>query len=187
MTSRTNSRGTSRRLFTALFPAPVAGAAIDAERRKWGRLPRTLRPVRERMHVTLQFFDQVDAEHERAWLEALTRLRFRPFDLALERAEIWRAPRGSIAVLRPAANAALDGLHAATDGLARRAGLMPERRRFKPHLTALRHAEKVALAPLERSIVWRVEHVDLIWSDLQAQPPCYHVLGRFGAQDLRPA
>ena len=187
MASDTNSHGMPRRLFTALFPNAAASAAIDAERRRWRDLPRTLRPVPERMHVTLQFFDQVDAERERAWQGALAGLRFAPFDVVLDRAEIWRAPRGSIAVLRPAANAALDGLHAITDELARRAGLVPERRRFKPHLTALRHAEKTTLTPLERPIVWRAERVDLIWSDLQAQPPRYRVLGRFGAADLRPA
>ncbi|TAN08908.1 MAG: hypothetical protein EPN34_15260 [Burkholderiaceae bacterium] len=178
--SDANPHNTPRRLFTALFPIAAASALIDAERRTWGALPRTLRPVRERMHVTLQFFNQVDAREEKAWLAALAGLRFAPFDLVLDRAEIWRAPRGSIVVLRPAGNAALDGLHAATDELARCAGLASEQRRWKPHLTALRHAEKVALAPLAKPIAWRVRRVELIWSDLQARPPRYHVLGRVG-------
>lgn len=54
-----------RRLFTALFPPPEACAAIDAERQRWPGLPRRLHPVLGRMHLTLQFFNAVDAPHER--------------------------------------------------------------------------------------------------------------------------
>lgn len=171
----------TRRLFTALFPDAAACAAIDAARQSWGGLPRRLRPVPERMHLTLQFFNSVTAEQESAWRAALGALRFDPFDVELSRAELWHAPRGTIAVLRAAPNEALAQLHATTDALARRAGLAPEARAWKPHLTALRQAERVTLARLPGPIVWRAETVELIWSDLQATPPRYHRLGRFGA------
>ena len=170
-----------RRLFTALFPDAGALAAIDAARQGWGSLPRRPRPVPERMHVTLQFFNAVDAERERAWRAALAGLRFDPFDIALTRPELWHAPRGTIAVLRTAPCPALDTLHTATGDLARAAGLAPEVRPYKPHLTALRQAERVALTRLAAPITWRVGAVRLIWSDLQAQPPCYRVLGTYPA------
>ncbi|MBN9405651.1 MAG: RNA 2',3'-cyclic phosphodiesterase [Burkholderiales bacterium] len=166
-----------RRLFTALFPDAAARAAIDAARQAWGGLPRRLRPAPERMHVTLQFFDAVDAEHERAWRAALAGLRFDAFDITLARAELWHAPRGTIAVLRAAPCPALDALHAATDALARAAGLAPDARPYKPHLTALRQAERVQGARLAAPITWRVGAVSLVWSELQAQPPRYRVLG----------
>lgn len=168
-----------RRLFTALFPDAAAGAAVDAARRGWGGLPNRLRPVPGRMHVTLQFFNAVDAERERAWRAALAELRFAPFGITLTRPELWHAPRGTIAVLRAAPNEALDALHAATDDLARRAGLTPDARPFKPHLTALRQAERVQGARLPAPVTWRVGAVELIWSDLQAEPPCYRRLGVF--------
>lgn len=123
-----------RRLFTALFADAPARAAIDAARQGWSGLLARLRPLPERMHVTLQFFNAVDAGRERAWRAALAELRFAPFDLALTRAELWHAPRGTIAVLRPA------------------------------------------------PIGWRVQAVDLVWSDLQAQPPRYHRLATFAAR-----
>ena len=91
---------------------------------------------------------------------------------------------GTIAVLRPAPNPALQDLHRATDALAAQAGLQPEPRAFKPHLTTLRHAEQVALAPLAAPIGWTVRQVDLIWSDLAAQPPRYVSLGTFGRAGL---
>ena len=183
----TSASPPTRRLFTALFADAPARAAIDAARQGWGGLPRRLRPVPERMHVTLQFFNAVDAEREQAWRAALAGLRFAPFDIALTRPELWHAPRGTIAVLRAAPCPALDDLHAATDALARTAGLTPEARPYKPHLTALRQAERVALTRLAAPIRWRVSAVSLIWSDLQTQPPRYHVLGRFGAPPTPPA
>ncbi len=168
-----------RRLFTALFPDAAASAAVDAARQAWGGLPHRLRPVPGRMHVTLQFFSAVDAERERAWRTALAQLRFAPFDISLTRSELWHAPRGTIAVLRAAPSAALDALHAATDNLARCAGLTPDARPFKPHLTALRQAGRVQGPRLSAPITWRVDAVELIWSDLQAEPPCYRRLAVF--------
>lgn len=174
----------SRRLFTALFPPPEACAAIDAARRGWAGLPRRLRPVPERMHVTLQFHDPVAPGQERAWLAALAELRFEPFEIALVRAELWHAPRGTIAVLRAAPSAALAALQQQTAGLAAQAGLPRETRPYKPHLTVLRQAERVRLERLAAPIAWQASQVALIWSDLRAQPPCYYRLGQYPA---RPA
>ena len=171
----------ARRLFTALFPPPEACAAIDAERRRWGGLPHRLHPMPERMHLTLQFYNRVDAPHERAWLQALAGLRFQPFEITLSHAEHWRVPSGNIAVLRPAPNPALDALHAATGALARGAGLPGGTQAVQPHLTILRRAEHATLAPLTRPVSWRVQQLVLVWSDLQAQPPRYHRLGEFPA------
>ncbi len=168
-----------RRLFTALFPPPEACAVVDAERRRWPGLPRRLHPVPGRMHITLQFFNQVDAPHQRDWLAALQALRFAPFEIALVQAELWRAPSGTIAVLLPECTLELAALHRATAQLARQAGLPAATSGFRPHLTTLRHAEHTTLLPLVKAIRWQVRQVDLIWSDLQAKPPRYHRLGEF--------
>ena len=171
-----------RRLFTALFPLPEASKAIDAERQRWLGLPRRLHPVPERMHITLQFFNQVDAPHERDWLDALHTLRFEPFDIALTQAELWHAPSGVIAVLVPEPTPELAALHHATAQLARQAGL-PAASGFRPHLTTLRRAEQVTPMPLAQPIRWTVSEVVLIWSELNAQPPQYHRLGHFPLDD----
>lgn len=169
-----------RRLFTALFPAPEASAAIDAERRNWQGLPRRLRPTPERMHLTLQFFNHVDAVRDRDWQLALRELHFEPFEISLTQAEIWRVPTGTIAVLLPELTPELTELHVATSKLARQVGLPAITEGWRPHLTALRRAENVPLQPLAQAIRWRVSCVDLVWSELDAQPPCYHRLGQFG-------
>jgi len=171
-----------RRLFTALMPGAAARAAIVLVRQQWGGLPERLKPAPERMHLTLQFFNAVDAAREAAWRDALAALRFAPFEVQLTRAELWHAPHGTIAVLRAAPSEALTALHAATDEIARAAGLTPEARPFKPHLTALRRAEGVRLARLAAPVRWRVQALELLWSDLAARPPAYHVLGHFDAQ-----
>lgn len=169
-----------RRLFTALFPAPDASAAIDAERRNWKGLPRRLRPTPERMHLTLQFFNQVDAVRERDWLLALKELQFEPFEIRLTQAEIWRVPTGTIAVLLPELTPQLAQLHAVTSKIARQVGLPAVTDGWRPHLTTLRRAECVDLQPLAQPIRWRASCVDLVWSELNAQPPRYHQLGQFG-------
>lgn len=168
-----------RRLFTALLPPPETCAAVDAERQRWSGLPRQLHPIPERMHITLQFFNPVDALHERDWLTALQTLRFEPFDIALTQVDLWRTSKDIIAVLLPEPNEALATLHRATAKLARQAGLPAAINSFRPHLTTLRHAESVTFTPLSQPICWTVRDVHLVWSDLGAKPPQYHRLGRF--------
>lgn len=179
--SASASPSDSRRLFTALVPPPEACAAIDAERRRWTGLPRRLRPAPDRMHVTLQFHDSVAAARAEAWQAALATLDFEPFEIALVRAELWHAPRGTIAVLRTGPSEALAALQQRTAELAEQAGLPRERRPYKGHLTALRQAERVVPQRLAAPIVWRVSQLALVWSDLQAEPPCYRQLGLFPA------
>ena len=125
-------------------------------------------------------FTSEEAEDGRAALDLLIQNDPRePFDIALVRAELWHAPRGTPAVLRAAPSPALTALRQHTTELAAQAGLPPERRPWKPHLTALRQAEQVQTRPLAAPIRWQVDQVALIWSDLQAQPPRYHRLGAF--------
>lgn len=171
-----------RRLFTALFPPLEASKAIDAERQRWPGLPRRLHPVPERMHLTLQFFNAVDAVHERDWRAALQSLRFAPFEIALTQAELWRVQSGVIAVLLPEPSAALTDLHHTTAQLARQAGL-PATSGFKPHLTTLRRAEHSTPLPLRQPIAWTVRELALIWSELRPQPLRYHRLGCFPIPD----
>lgn len=171
-----------RRLFTALFPPPEACAAIDAERQRWPGLPRRLHPVPERMHITLQFFNAVDAAHERDWRAALQGLRFAPFEIALTQVELWRVQSGVIAVLLPEPSATLTDLHHTTAQLARQAGL-PAASGFRPHLTTLRRAEHSTPLPLRQPIGWTVRELALIWSELRSQPPRYHRLGCFPMLD----
>ena len=170
-----------RRLFTALFPPPAVCAAIDAERQRWPGLPDRLRPDAARMHITLQFFARVDAAQEAAWRDALTALRFEPFDIRLTQAALWRTPGGALVVLLPEASDELLALYQASALLARQVGLPAPLLGYKPHLSVLRHAEHTTLAPLTQPLRWRATHLQLVCSDLGARPPRYQRLGRFGA------
>lgn len=174
-----------RRLFTALFPPEDAAKTIDAERQHWPGLPRRIYPVPERMHITLQFFNRVDAPHERDWLDAFSALRFEPFEISLTRADIWQVPSGTIAVLLPERTPELDALHYATSRLARQVGLPAATQGWRPHLTTLRHAQDTVPEPLAQPIRWTVRQVDLIWSDLKSRPPRYHPLGQFPVSNPR--
>ena len=135
------------RLFLAL-EAPAAwrteaaralealAAALDAEARA------ALRPVApERLHLTLRFFGEV-SEADAPRLEAALRARLPPLraDLALAAAGTFGAPAhasavwlglgGGLGALREAARGA--------EAAALDAGLPPERRAWRPHLTIAR-------------------------------------------------
>ncbi|MGH8821911.1 MAG: hypothetical protein ACREWJ_11540 [Rhodoferax sp.] len=55
----------------------------------------------------------------------------------------------------------------------------------KPHLNALRQAERVQPARLTAPITWRVVALELIGSELQERPPCYYVLVSFPAPSFQ--
>lgn len=170
------------RLFLAL-EAPAAwraeaaraldalAAALDAEARA------ALRPVApERLHLTLRFFGEVD-EDGAPWLEAALRARLPPLGarLALTAAGTFGAPaRASAAWLGVGGDlGALRGAALAAEAAAREAGLPPERRAWRPHLTIARVRPRAA-AGARRAIARAVAGLD---------PPTPAPL-RFGAATL---
>src|SRR5699024_5184753 len=117
------------------------------------------------------------------WQAALAQLCFSPFDVAWTHGECWGQGTQRLLVLRPCASAELEALHAASEALARQAGLPLPARRWRPHVTVLRGvpaATARAVPPLPQPLHWRVDAVYLICSELAARPPGYRILGRYG-------
>lgn len=154
---------------------------MAALRRGWALPQQRLRPQVERLHLTLQFVADWPAARLAVWQQALAGLRFEPFDIVLARSERWRTPGGELLVLLPRACPALVALHAATEALARQAGVPAEPRAWRPHVTTLRG---VALPPGPlpvHPIRWHVDSVVLVCSEPERQPPRYRVLSRYPA------
>ena len=167
------------RLFFALWPdagararlAPLAAGLADAASGK---------PVPiEKVHLTLAFLGEVDAERIAAAVDAARGVRLAPFAFALDRVGSFRGARvawaGCAAVPAP--------LAALAAGLAARlvaAGFTLEDRPYAPHATlARRIARNVATAPVE-PIPWPVGGFSLVRSE--AGTGRYAVLEAF-AQD----
>jgi 2'-5' RNA ligase len=93
----------------------------------------------ENLHLTLRFIGEVD-EHQAALVDAaLSQIHRPPFELQISGCGIFAQRRGPEAVwLGVASTPPLTDLQAAIERAAVRAGLAPEERRFRPHITLAR-------------------------------------------------
>lgn len=123
------------RLFTAIeIPRPIADRLSMLRAGLHGA--RWIDP--ENYHLTVRFFGDVDFETARDITDALGQTIAEPFTLKLNGLGSFggKKPRALFADLTPCAE--LEALQHAHEGAARMAGLPPERRNFKPHITIAR-------------------------------------------------
>ena len=149
------------RLFLTLWPDDAVRAALAAQRDRW-QWPRGATPVASaRLHLTLHFIGDVARERIAPLCAALA-APFRPFELTLGVPRLW--PHG-IAVLEPLTLApALVTLQRDLGAALTAAGLAPEARPFRPHVTLARRAAG-AMCPADGPLLqWRVGHYALMES-----------------------
>ncbi len=139
------------RLFAAIpIPSNISGPLTDLQKSLTGA---SWRPE-ENFHITLRFFGDVD----RKLAEELD-LHLAEIDAPQMLLEVrgvgWFGRREPYAVFaRIAENEALTRLAGACERAARRTGLPPEKRRFRPHITlAYCHG-----TPLEEAMSWSERH-----------------------------
>ena len=121
------------RLFAALAIPPEIGAKLQS--RQTGIGSARWRPL-EALHVTLQFFGGIREDAARDLDEALLELAVAPFEIALEGVGSFSEGDEVSAVWAGVAdNTALKRLAAACARAARQAGLKPDPRRYRPHVT----------------------------------------------------
>jgi len=121
------------RLFAALqIPPDIADGLV---RRQTALAEARWRPT-EAFHITLRFFGDIP-ETTAADLDLeLARVAFRPFDLELDGVGAFGEGRDIHAVWAGVADhPALTTLHKACEAAAQRAGLEPDGRRYRPHVT----------------------------------------------------
>ena len=103
----------------------------------------------ESLHVTLRFFGELREDLARDLDGELAQVRARPFELRLEGAGAFQDGADVHAVWAGVATSPeLDRLAGACEAAARRAGLKPDRRRYRPHVTLayLRHPDPAQVA-----------------------------------------
>ena len=158
------------RLFLAIRPPePIRDALVD--------LTEGPEPLRwqsdEQLHCTLRFIGEVDRPTAEDLAQALTQLRFDPFELRLAGVGRFARPRGGAlwASLEP--KEPLAALAAKIDRVCQTVGLEPERRAYHPHLTLARWSgREPALQPWLQhhagltSEPWPVTHFTLFESTL---------------------
>lgn len=92
----------------------------------------------ENYHITMRFIGDVDGATARDFTEALGELVTTPFTLKLSGLDSFggNKPRTIFADIAPSPE--LESLQHSHEGAARMAGLRPERRKFRPHITIAR-------------------------------------------------
>src|SRR5689334_6265629 len=121
------------RLFAALSVPEDIGAALQS--RQTGIDGARWRPL-EALHVTLRFFGELREDVARDLDGELERVGGRPFDITLQGAGSFADGDDIHAVWAGVAeNPALTRLAEACESAARRAGLSPDKRRYRPHVT----------------------------------------------------
>jgi 2'-5' RNA ligase len=167
--------GPSRqRLFLALWPDARVRRALAAWRDAFA-WPAGAAPVADaRLHLTLHFIGEVAAARLPE-LDAALRVAPPRFELVLDRAQRWP---GGLVVLQPGAVVPpLAALHRALADALRAAGLPPEARPFRPHVTLARRAAGAVAGPAAPPVRWPVAGYALVRSTL-GPPPRYEALWR---------
>lgn len=151
----------SCRLFLALWPTPAEKEALLHYQRRWSWPPTAAPVAAERLHLTLHFIGALP----RSRLPELStglRVACDPFELVLDRAEIW--PRGLVVLRATSPAAALQQLHGRLGEALQALGLSLEKRRFRPHVTLARRAAG-SLPPLAGvELRWLVSGYTLVES-----------------------
>ena len=129
----------TKRLFFALWP----------DDRQRDRLRNAISPVaklvegtavyRGSWHVTLAFIGEFPAEAVPSLLDATHSVRFEPFRLRFDRAEYWPRPKVAVLVAQTVP-AELERVVGDLNGILTEVGVLPEARRFRPHITIVRRA-----------------------------------------------
>ena len=148
------------RLFLALWPDAAVRAALREQALRWGWPDAARRYDESDWHLTLHFLGHLPAERL-ADLRAGLTVDVEPFELLLDRAELWHG----IAVLScEQVPPALLQLHQVLAHAMQRLDLLPDARPYRPHLTLARSAVGAQL-PLEPPrIAWPVRGYALVRS-----------------------
>ncbi len=168
-----DARPATTRLFLALWP----DAAVREQLRTWRDLwtwPRGASPVAtDKLHLTLHFLGSQPSERLPEFIDGFG-VAFSPFELVLGVPTVWP---GGIAVLEPgAAPPELVLLHANIRKALLAAGLAPEARKYRAHVTMARQAAGAAPPQHGPVIGWQVDGYALV----ESRGGRYEVLARYG-------
>ncbi len=148
------------RLFAAIETPPEIGEGLA--RRQQGLPGARWRPL-DSLHVTLRFFGELDERAAQDLDAELAGVNVAPFEVSLEGAGVFGEGRQLHAVWAGVKDCEpLRLLHGRCEAAARRAGLKPENRAYRPHVTLAylgRHA------PQDRVAAWVANH------NLLSSPP----------------
>jgi 2'-5' RNA ligase len=164
------------RLFTALWPDDPLRDLLAQWQGSWQWPPRAAPVKAERLHLTLHFLGNVQADRI-APLRAALHLAFEPFSLQLGKPDIWG--NGVAALLPHDTPATLLDLHGRMAKAITGVGLAIEPRPYRPHVTIARRAwhARPPAQPIEAQ--WRASSGFVLVQSLPGGAG-YEIIERFG-------
>ena len=152
------------RLFFAVWPDAEAAGSLAAVSRTLADLGAGKPIAAAKIHLTLAFLGEIDAERAARAIEAAAAIRGRAFDMVLDNVGSFRSARVAWAGCGRTPPE-LGELQESLDGELRRRGFALEARPFVPHVTlARRIARSVPRAPMA-PIAWRARELTLVRSE----------------------
>lgn len=120
------------RLFAGLsIPDHIAERLLPLQT----NLPKARWRPRENFHITLKFFGEVDHETTNKLHEALSKIKFEPFEITLKDSGWFGGNKPQSVWVGVSPCESLKQLHLACSKAARIAGLSIEQQRYTPHIT----------------------------------------------------
>lgn len=157
------------RLFIGLWPGDEVRDAVQGHAERWAWTPSSRRVPRAKLHMTLHFLGGVPRERLPELVHGLS-VRFEPFILRLDQAEVWR---NQVAVLCPrSVPPGLTDLHQRLLVALGQQQQPSAREALLPHVTLARQA-KGSQPAVGAPIRWDVNGYALIESTPDSR---YHVL-----------
>jgi 2'-5' RNA ligase len=143
---------TSRRLFFALWPDDRQREKLRDALSPLTRQIEGTAVLRGNWHITLAFIGSFPDIGVPGLLAAADEIPVEPFRLRLDRAEYWPRPKLGVLVAK-AVPPELERLVAALTRLIHAAGVEPDDRMFRPHVTFARRARSFEAQPLAQPLV----------------------------------
>lgn len=168
----------TRRLFFALWPDASTRRLLARAARDWSHHP----VAAENLHMTLHFLGACSAEEQRCYIDSVSGILFKPFDINMDYLGSW--PRSGIQWLGVSqAPEALGRLVASLGEALAACGYRPDKRHFVPHVTLSRKEKnprtRAGLPPLR----WRVNELVLAESVAVDGGVRYRVRERWRARE----
>lgn len=168
-----------RQLLIGLFPGRRVQAEIKAHCNDWWWPRNCTFPPEERLHLTLQYLDDLDEAAEQRLRATLAEVAMPPLELTLDRSCTW--PNG-VSVVQPAEHEGLRALHGHLQRALLRAGFVSRVRGWTPHVTIARDTECAARPPCLPPIRWKAQEFKLVRSHF-TRPFRHELLASYPLQE----
>lgn len=143
---------------------------------------------RENFHITLKFYGEVDHGTASKLHDALSEIRFEPFEISLKGSGWFGGKKPQSVWVGVKTSKSLDRLHLECAKAARIAGLLMEQQRYTPHIT-LAYCRTTPLEPVMswvsqktniKSQPFTIEQFQMYSSHLNDGPSRYSVEAKYG-------